>query len=175
MDIRITKSNFVDFIRANVNGTSAITVKLNRNMDDTNMRKTNNPYSGCGIVKKELLNGIIGYIYSDSVNRIAIKEDKELRNAKPHPWGDMDSKHLFRIHRKTGKHYLSMRLTNANVIGFFKQNGEQIDENTIRPFIPEKKKSSTQEDLNGEVIALDYNLDNIEYINAFGNKFVLCD
>lgn len=172
----VTAEQAVSIIRDNVKGTSMVTVELDSPMDGKGkMRTTGNPFAGKGIVKRETLNGTIGYIYSNAVNRIADKEDKEARQAKPHPWGDMDEKHLFRINRKTGKFYLSMQVKNVTVHGFYAPDGTMINEYEIRTFIPEKTKSSTQADLEQEVIARDYNMDNITLIKAFGNEYCIIE
>lgn len=170
----VTVSEMIKIIREKTVGTSSITVDLDSPMDGKGkMRTTGNPFAGKGIVKRESLNGMIGYIYTNAVNRIAGKEGKEEREAKPHPWGDMDEKHLFRIHRGNGKHYLSMMVKNVNVKGFFAPDSTMINEDEIRRFIPEKKKSSTQDDLNGEVIARDYGMENIRAIRAFGEEYLI--
>jgi len=167
--LKMTVNQVAELIRNNVNGAQMITVELDSDMDGKGkMRTTNNPFAGRRIVKRETLNGVIGYIYANSVNRIAAKEGQDERQAKPHPWGDMDEKHLFRIHRTSGKHYLSMKVENAKVYGFFDPNGDEIESDKIRPFIPEKTKSSTQADLEEEVIARDYNMDNIKAIRMKG-------
>lgn len=170
----VTVSEVMREIREKTVGTRSVTVELDSPMDGKGkMRTTGNPFAGKGIVKREMLNGMIGYIYANAVNRIADKEGKEEREAKQHPWGDMDEKHLFRIHRGNGKPYLSMMVKNVTVHGFFAPDGTQIADEEIRPFIPEKKKSSTQEDLNGEVIARDFGMENITVIRAFNEEYVL--
>lgn len=174
MVIKINRENFVQFVRENVNGTTIATVDLDSDLD-SKMRKTGNPFLGIGAIKRMTLNGILGYIYGDAVNRQALKEGKEIREAKMHPWGDMDKKHLFRIHRKTLKPYLSMKVEKTDVHGYFDRNGNPIDKKEIEQFIPEKSVSSTQADLQKEIIARDYNLDNIKKIRAFGNEFELID
>jgi len=170
----VTVSEMIKIIREKTVGTSSITVDLDSPMDGKGkMRTTGNPFVGRGIVKRESLNGMIGYIYANAVNKVAGKEGKEEREAKQHPWGDMDEKRLFRIHRGNGKHYLSMMVKNANVEGFFAPDGSMINEDEIRKFIPEKKKSSTQDDLDGEVIARDYGMENIRAIRAFGEEYLI--
>ena len=170
----VTVPEVMAAIRENVKGTSAVTVDLDSPMDGKGkMRTTNNPFAGMGIVKRETLNCLIGYDYGASVNRLAAKEGMEEREAKQHPWGDMDAERLFRIHRTNGKPYLSMKVTSVTVHGFFAPDGTMIDEEAIRSFIPEKKKSSTQSDLDGEVIARDYGMENITAIRAFKNEYVV--
>lgn len=166
--------DFVPHLRETVNGTTAVTVLLETNLDAKGkMRTTNNPFAGMGITKRETLNGIIGYSYANSVNRLASKEGKEEREVKPHPWGDMDAQRLFRIHRKTGEPYLSMKVQKQTVIGYFAPDGTEFPANVIEPFIPVPNKSSTQEDLDGEVIAKDFSLHNIREIKAFGTVYKL--
>ena len=163
--LTVTADQAVDILTNNVKGAEIVTVDLDSDMDGKGkMRKTGNPFIGQGIVKRETLNGMIGYIYSNSVNRIADKEGKEEREVKRHPWGDMDSKHLFRTHRHNGNKYLSMKVQNVTVHGFFRPDGSEVPADEIRPFIPKKKKSSTQADLEGEVIARDYAMRNIKAI-----------
>ena len=163
--IHLTKKQTVDMLRQNVNGAEMVTVDLDSDLDGKGkMRKTGNPYVGKGLVKRETLNGVIGYIYSNAVNRIAGKEGKEDREAKQHPWGDMDSKHLFRTHRTSGAAYLSMKVQGVTVHGFFLPDGTEIPADQVRPFLPEKRKSSTQNDLEGEVIARDYAMRNVRAI-----------
>jgi len=168
----VSQQDVVGLIRAQVSGTSMVTVDLDSPMDGKGkMRKTGNPFIGKGIVKRETLNGTIGYNYGNAINRIADKEGKEEREAKRHPWGDMDKKRLFRIHRRTGKHYLSMQVKNVTVHGFFLPDGTEVNEEQIRAFIPQKTKSSSQIDLDKEVIARDYGMDNVRAIKAFGHIY----
>ena len=170
----VTVPEVMKAIRENVKGTSTVTVDLDSPMDGKGkMRTTNNPFAGKGIVKRETLNGLIGYDYGASVNRLAAKEGMEERETKQHPWGDMDEERLFRIHRTNGKPYLSMKVQGVVVHGFFAPDGTMINEEEIRAFIPEKKKSSTQSDLEGEVIARDYGMENITAIRAFKNEYII--
>lgn len=174
MILMVTKDEMIATARSRVVGTSMVTVELDSPMDGK-MNKGGNPFYGQGIVKRETLNGTIGYIYANAVNRIAAKEGKEERQAKRHPWGDMDKKHLFRVHRKNGNCYLSMQVKNITVHGFFAPDGTEIDSDSIQAFVPVKAKSSTQQDLDGEVIAKDYSMDNIKVIRAFGDTFYIIE
>lgn len=166
--------DFVKLIRNTVKGTAAITVLLKSNLDAKGkMRTTDNPFAGMGLVKRESLNGIIGYSYANAVNRLASKEGKEDRQAKPHPWGDMDEQRLFRVNRKTGDLYLTMKVQLQTLIGFFAPDGTEFPASVIEPFLPVSNKSSTQKDLDGEVIAKDFSLCNIREVKAFGNVYKL--
>jgi len=176
MKVQISRANAVAILSDNVKGAEMVTVDLDSDMDGKGkMRKTGNPFWGLGIVKRETLNGVIAYDYGKSVNRLAAKEDKDEREAKRHPWGDMDAKQLFRVHRTTDKAYLSMKVENVTVHGFFRPDGTEVPADEIRPFIPQKQRSSTQSDLEGEVIPRDYNLDNITAIRMRKAEFVISE
>jgi len=176
MKVQISRANAVAILSDNVHGAEMVTVDLDSDMDGKGkMRKTGNPFVNQGIVKRETLNGVIAYDYGKSVNRLAAKEDKDEREAKRHPWGDMDAKQLFRVHRTTGKAYLSMKVENVTVHGFFRPDGTEVPADEIRPFIPQKQRSSTQSDLEGEVIPRDYNLDNITAIRMRKAEFVISE
>jgi hypothetical protein len=68
-----------------------------------------------------------------------------------------------------------MQVKNVTVHGFFAPDGTEIPADEIRQFIPEKTKSSTQADLEGEVIARDYGMDNITKIKAFGEVWCIAE
>jgi hypothetical protein len=57
-----------------------------------------------------------------------------------------------------------MKVEGSTVHGFFLPDGTEVPADDIRPFIPEKTKSSTQADLEGEVTPRDFNMDNIRAI-----------
>lgn len=168
----MNQSEFVKFVTESVSGVTFVTAEMEIPMDKT-MRKTDNPYVGKGLVKKEKMNGAIGFDYTHSVNLLAEKEGKEVRDAKRHPWGDMDEHNLFRVHRGNGKHYLTVKVQSVNVEGYFLPDGTEISKEEIVEFLPEKKKSSTQEDLDGEVIVRDISLDNIKSVKMKGEIIFL--
>jgi hypothetical protein len=171
----VTSSEMVEIIRSSVNGTSIVSVDLDSPMDGK-MNKTGNPFVDMGIVKRETLTGVIGYDYGKAVNRLATKEGAEERQAKRHPWGDMDDNSLFRIHRTNGNLYLSMKVKGVNVFGYLMPDGKNLDEETtalLKSFVPVKKKSSTQSDLDGEVIARDYSMENIRAIRMKGDEYII--
>jgi hypothetical protein len=169
-NLTLSHEALISLMRENVKGTSIVSVDLDSDMDGKGkMRKTGNSYVGKGLVHRMTLTGVIGYIYVNAVNRLPGKEGKEERDAKPHPWGDMDTQHLFRIHRKTGEAYLSMKVQNTTVHGYFLPDGTQVENSIIEPFLPpDSPKSSTQSDLDGEVIARDFALRTIQAIRGLG-------
>lgn len=194
MNTIVSIDNAVKTITANLNGTTACTVHLHSPMDSKMNKfsrppvtpegeepkpfeKVANPYLGKGVIKVETLNGIIGYNYGAAVNRLAAKEGNEDtdRVVKPHAWGDLDDSRAIRTHRKNGEKYLSMKVQGKpKVIGYFFPDGTPIAASSIAPFLPPKgKKSSTQEGLEGEVVALDYAFRNIQWVRLFGNVMTM--
>lgn len=170
----VTKSEMVEIIRSSVKGTSMVSVDLDSPQDKI-MLKTGNHFIGQGIIKRETLTGVIGYDYGKAVNRLAVKEGQSERQAKPHPWGDMDENSLFRVKRDNGNLYLSMKVESVKVHGFLNNEGKEVDSDAIRCFIPVKKKSSTQEGLEGEVIARDYSMENIRAIRMKGDEYIIME
>lgn len=170
----ITQTAFVNMLRNSIKGTAMLTVDLDSDMDGKGkMNVTNNPYAKMGVTKREVLNGVVGYNYGNAINRLAAKEGQNERDAKRHPWGDMDDARLFRIHRTTGERYLSMMVRSSTVLGYFYPSHDQIVTESIKPFIPIKTKSSSQTDLDGEVIARDYKLSNIKGLSFNGAKYLI--
>jgi hypothetical protein len=174
----VTASEFVNIIRRTIKGATILTVDLDSPMDEKGkapkFNLTGNPFTGQGVFKRETLNGTAGYIYINAVNRIAAKEGKDERQAKPHPWGDMDEKHLFRIHRETGRPYLSMMFRPNNTVtvhGYFRPDGTQISLEAIKPFLKAHKKSSTQSDLEGEAVVRDLDMKNIRAVRWNGGDY----
>lgn len=125
------------------------------------MRKTGNPFVG-NVKKHSVVNGILGFDYEDGVNRIAAKEGKEQRESKPRAWGVISPCKRFVFHK--GKVYLRLRCQAVMETPLYFDNdglivGERLDQ--LKSFFPVKVKSSTQADLQGEVIERDYGMETI--------------
>lgn len=174
--MRLTHSELIAKFTAEIHGTTALTVFMD---------SPQTPLKSCPltvnrtVVKRLSLNGIVGYIYANAVNRLASKEGKEERETKAHPWGDLDAKRIFRTSRSKGEKYLSIKVTSNDVEGYFFADGEREKLNDdqlemLLAYLPKKSsKSSTQADLDGEVIARDMKLDNIEKIHYRGEVLEL--
>lgn len=130
------------------------------------MNKTNNPFFDV-VVKKSRVNGIIGFDYENNVNTIAIQEGKELRQAKPRVWGEITQDKIFVYHK--GELYLRTRvLKTSTPIYVNKVTGEEVDKCALEPYFKSSSKSSTQSDLEGEVIERDYKISSIVGFKANG-------
>lgn len=157
-------------ISAIVKGTTMVTVETETNVDKEMSKDS--PYRG--IRKFQAFNGAIGYIYENALNRQATREGKETNlTAKPHPWGDMDEKHLFRINRKSGEKYLSVRFNRSLWVRYVMPNGEEIPNALVEVWLRDKSKSSSQATLDKEIIVRDFKMSSILAIQMMGETYVL--
>lgn len=168
----ITTAEAKNIIDRNVKGTTIITIDVDSPMDGKGkMLKTGNPFCGLGIIKKVTLNGMIGFDYENSVNRQAAREEKESREAKSRAWGTLTANRLFVEHK--GAYYLQMKVENASTPVYMYPDGTVIDTNMIKPFLPVKKASSTQADLDKEVIVRDIKMENIAAMRFHSGNYIL--
>ena len=157
--------NIVRAISGMVHGTTAVTISC---VTEPKMNKRNNPFYGT-VEKRQTMNGIIGFDYEKAVNRLAEKEGAEAREAKPRAWGVLSDDRIWVLHN--GGHYLRMKVQSSCGEGpkyFIKETGEEISKELLKPWMPERKKSSTQSDLEGEVIERDITLSNVKVIRIKG-------
>lgn len=162
----ISKAQFQSMVESNVKGTTAITIDC---ITTPNMRKTGNPY--LGVKKFQTMNGLIGFIYEDGVNRLAAKEGKEEREAKARSWGEIGDGRFF-VHNGD-KTYLRMMVKGSTNVYYFMPDGTEVSKAELAPFLPVKKKSSTQADLEGELIERDINVDNIKAVRMMGEEYIM--
>jgi len=176
---RIDRSEVEKLLKAGQKGTIFLTVFYASPMDKS-MRKTGNRFHGQNLLKECSINGAVGFDYEASVNRLAEKEGKEQREAKARAWGVLDSDRKFVRHTtKDGiaKSYLQIMSRSATepVFRIGKNPLAEADVAELKTFIPEKAKSSTQEDLDGEVICRDIDLNNILAIRVNGEHYLVAD
>lgn len=170
---QITAQEMIQKIRDNVKGVTFVSIDT---VTDPRMKKTNNPFLGA--MKHQTLTGAIGYDYEKGVNRLAEKEGKfDGRQAKERAWGFVTDDMFFVCkdkHENEGGTigYLRMRVTACSNQRFI-LNGQEIEKEKLEFFLPAVKKSSTQSDLNGEVIARDIAFDSIKVIRMLGDEFLL--
>lgn len=176
---RIDRSEIEKLLKAGEKGTVFLTVFYASPMDKA-MRKTENPFHGKGLLKECSINGCVGFDYEAAVNRIAAKEGKEARQAKGRQWGVLDADRKFVRHTtKDGvsKTYLQI-MCRSNTTPVFRLGARLLTDAEVaevKTFIPEKAKSSTQEDLDGEVVCRDIDLANILAIRVNGEHYLVAD
>ena len=168
--MNITKESFVELINMNVKGNTMISIDV---ITEPKMRKTDNPYMG--VRKHQTKSGIIGFDYTNAINNQAAREDLEHREAKKRAWGVLSDNRIWvhNIDKKTGmtKIYLQMKVQSTNNTSYIMPDGTLIDSSLIYPFLPEHKASSSQADLEKEVIVNDIFIDNIVSIRMFGKTW----
>ena len=176
---RIDRSEIEKLMKAGEKGTVFVTVFYASPMDKA-MRKTGNRFHGQNLLKECSINGAVGFDYEAAVNRLAVKEGKEKREAKARQWGVLDADRKFVRHTtKDGvsKTYLQImcRSNTTPVFRLGKNLLSEADVAELKTFIPEKEKSSTQEDLDGEVVVRDIDLNNILAIRVNGIHYLVAD
>jgi len=171
----ITQSEMVELIRDSVKGTTFVSIDIST---DPRMNKggtrgnARNPYVG-KVRKLNTLTGMIGFDYQSSVNRLASKEDKEDRQAKSRSWGTLTSDRLF-VKHDGGIHSIQMKVESSGDPRFIiTETGETIAKPALEPWLPKKRKSSTQSDLEGEVVVRDVKIENVKSMRFKGETYTI--
>ncbi len=168
---RIDRSEVLPLLGAGKAGAVFCTIFLASPQGKT-LRKTGNPYDVENITKEVAVNGCVGGDYEAGVNRIAAKEGKPERKAKARKWGILQPDRKVVEHK--GKLYVQM-LVRSSTEPVYRMGKDVIPTEALKPFIPEKQKSSTQEDLDGEVICRDIALENILMLRYKGEDYLVAD
>ena len=165
----ITTADFAKLLETRKGATFVTT----ETVTDPDMRKTGNPF--IGVKKLSVVNGTIGYIYDNVlVNRAAKEGIVFSGNVKPHAWGDMNHNHTLRINRKSGDKYLSIMIKKCLVPPrYIMPNGTEIPAADLKPYMPEKYESSTQDCLEEKIIVRDYKLASIVSIRMDGEAYTV--
>jgi hypothetical protein len=167
----VTAGQMEQVIEGSVKGTTAVSV-----VSETEVRmvkkhretKEANPYLGA--IKRQKKNGMIGFDYGNSVNNQAEREGKDERDAKSRTWGVLSESRLF-VHHK-GNSYLQLKLQSVTDTVYL-LDGREIPEADIKPYLSASSKSSTQADLDKQVVVNDIKMANINAITMQGETYVL--
>lgn len=173
MKTKVTLREVIGIIARTVKGTNAISIDA---VTAPDMLKTGNPYwdkakKQFTLLKSCTMNGLIGFDYENAVNNQAGREGLEqAREAKPRAWGVLSADRIFVLHK--GKTYLQMKVQSASdPIYFDRVTGEVVDVLSLKPFMAEKKISSTQEGLEKEIIVRDITMENIIGLRFCGAEY----
>ena len=137
---------------------------------DPKLRKRGNPYAG-KVTKRSRVNGAIGWIYGNGVNRQRIREGLEPDfEAFPRKWGERIKGTPFVEHK--GNTYLELKV--ERVLGTeYLLDGEPIDRSLIEEWLPKRKPEGERQQVENPVILRDYNLANIKAIAFDGITIVV--
>lgn len=171
------QTELVTFIDTNIKGTTTGSFVV-----DTPVRlKANNPFGE--VRQKQTLNGIIGFDYNNSVNRMADKEGKQERDAQPRAWGTISPNRIWVLHTPKGttqeKRYLQIKVERqlnndaTRPVLYEVATGKTLTQADIEPYRYAKSKTSTQADLVGEVVVRDIKVDNICEAHIMGQTIVM--
>lgn len=164
----LTGNELVNMLTNEVRGTSIVTILSET---EPEMRKTGNPFADKGIVKVQFLNGLIGYDYENAINKLAGKEGKAEREAKPRKWGVLTEDRIFVTHK--GNWYLRMKVEKSTGKRYIDSEGNEISVTLLKPFLVVKSRSSSQSDLEGEVIERDIKISHIKTIAFKGETYAI--
>jgi len=124
------------------------------------MGTPSNPFFG-SVTKEVKLNGAVGFDYKNSVNNQRAREDNEEEfQVKPRAWGTLMEGRKFVEHKDN--YYLQLKVENTTT-PVYKFDGEVIDKSKLELWLPKRKASSRQE-VEKEVIIRDIKLSNIKTI-----------
>jgi len=161
-------SEMETLIRSKVSGTTTVSVDT---ITEPRMvkkhRGTGEPNPYIGVQKIQTKNGIIGFDYYNSVNNEAGREGLEFRPIQKRAWGELSEDRLFVYHK--GTTYLQMKVQSVSGTRYV-LDGKEIPASEIEPYLSGYNKSSTQADLEKEVIVNDIKFTSIKAIRMFGEE-----
>ncbi len=161
-----TKSKLLTFF-LNYVGHSLIGLTI---LTDARLKKTGNPYGK--VLKKTRLLANIGFHYSNSLNSQAKREGKEIEfDIQPRRWGIRLPNCALVEHK--GNHYLECKVEKTFEVNYFLENGAPIEKSAIEAFLPKKRESSTQDELDKKVILRDVKLENILSMRLNGENVIV--
>lgn len=144
---------------------------------DARLRKTGNPFGE--VRKTSKVNGVINWEYAGAVNRQREREGRpvgddgevELFEPKPRKWGTRIKGTPFV--ENNGKLYVEVKVERTLAAPTYRDaDGHELTAEQVAPFMPKRKKSSRQ-GVDKEVVLRDYSLGNIRRIKVNGEAFVV--
>lgn len=135
---------------------------------DPKLRKTGNTL---GPVRKvSRVNVTLGFQYEAAVNRQRTREGSDADFiAAPRQWGKKISPMMV---EHNGKFYLETKVERSLEHSFQDENGKEIPEDLVKPFLPVRSESSRQE-TEKEILVRDYALESIVSLTMKGEDYVI--
>ncbi len=136
--------------------------------------KAKNPW-GKNLIKVSRVNGMIGWIYKNSVNNQRARENKtEDFHAQPRAWGKRLPGTPLVEHKDS--FYLELKVENVHETPRYLhiEDGSRIPSDKVKEYLYSSKSSSRQ-GLDREVILRDYKLSNILQITIRREKYEISD
>lgn len=156
----INHQQLIDLVRQ-TRGTTAVTIEC---LTEVKLKKSA-PFQ---VFKNSIVNGMVGYIYENSVNYQRQRENVEPSfSAQPRTWGTRLDR-FFVEHN--GQLYLTIKVENTIYKDYENEEGEFVDYETIAPHMYARSSSSRQ-GVSKKIIHRDYKLSSIKSITINGNKY----
>jgi len=141
------------------------------------MRKTGNPFWDSdnrkwNVSKISVVNGIINFIYANSVENQREREGLDLDKFEPQPrqWGNRILNTPLVKHK--GSYYLEVKVENVLETTYVDSNENKVDREEIEKFLYSSSQPSTQKTEN-EIVLRDYKIENLEQVRMYGDVFNL--
>ena len=126
-----------------------------------------NPYLG-RVVKRSRVNGMVNWVYANSVNRQRGREGEEQDfTPEPRKWGERVAGTPFVAHK--GALYLELKVERAVEEPVYLCDGQEIDRAQIAAYLPKRRSNAGHQGVEQEVILRDYRVDSIREI-TFGGR-----
>jgi hypothetical protein len=140
---------------------------------DPKLKKTGNPFDPGQVMKRSVVNGMVGWNYQNSVNNQRVREGNEEEFvAHPRKWGERIQGTPFVEHND--KTYLELKVESTKDPVYLVDGKEATDAQleTIHRFLPTRSGSSRQ-GTEKMVIIRDYNLATIKSIKTKGQEYTV--
>ena len=166
--VAIKEDDLVRLLMQN-KGATAVTI-VSRTEPD--MYKRNNPHFG-NVFKVSRVNGMIGWVYANAVNRQREREGKtDDFTAHPRPWGQRLAGTP--LVENKGKYYLELKVEKSLDHRFEDVNGNVMSDSDIaaaKKFF--KPKSASRQGVDKEIILRDYAIGKILSITYKGTCYLV--
>jgi hypothetical protein len=140
-------------------------------LTDARAKKTDNPFPQKIVLKESQLLVNVGFQYSNSLDNQAKREHKEIDfQIQPRKWGTRIKGTSLVEHK--GNYYLETKVEKVYSTRYVDIDGNELNKEDVLPFLPKKRESSTQDELEKKIYLRDFKLSSIKRL-AFGGKMFL--
>lgn len=166
----ITKQELIERLM-NTKGTTIVSIETKTT---PRLLKTDNPYwnkenKQWHLTKLSRVNGIVGWIYSNSVNNQRVREGKEDNfQAEERKWGKRIQGTPLVDHK--GNKYLELKVENKYKSVYLDDEGEVVDDSVVKQY-ESSSSSKSRQGVEKEVVLRDYKIGSINTITMGGETY----
>jgi len=174
--MRLTKEQLAERL-LHVSGAQIVTLEVET---DARLRKTHptikvagkaarSPYADHVVTKRTVVNGVIGFIYENSVNRQQCREGGIGEfEAQPRKWGERIAGTPLVEH--AGKLYLEVKVERVVGQPAYFVDGVQVGKAVLEDYLPQSRSSAESQGVDREVVLRDYAMDSIRAVVMGGQR-----